>query len=156
MSKKVSEESVKRSVTTTAAKPWARSAKTSPAWVATWTCSAGSSPAASATSSRWTASVAQSRAVAGGGEHGAVGGQDRAAAQVGGHLGEERERRLGVGRCGGCGDGVGHLGEDTDRVPRPMVMDHHRRRLLVAAILFALSGYTGYTFTLLAVRRPRP
>ena len=78
MSKKVSEASAKRSVTATAAKPSWRSAKTSPAWVATWICSTGSSPAASATRSSADRLLGPGGGVAGGGEDGAVGGEDRA------------------------------------------------------------------------------
>ena len=73
MSKKSSEASAKRSVTATAARPAWRRAKTSPCSVAMWTCSTGSSPARSATSSSAAASSRQRFGLVAGGEHRAVG-----------------------------------------------------------------------------------
>ena len=83
MSKKSSEARAKRSVTATAARPAWRRAKTSPCSVAMWTCSTGSSPARSATSSSAAASSRQrsGRSLAASTAPSDV--EDRAAAQVG-------------------------------------------------------------------------
>ena len=131
MSKTISEARTKRSVTATAASPPWRRAKTSPCSVAMWTCSTGSPPARRRPRAAPPRVLAQRVAVAVGGEHLAAGAEDRAAAQVGRHLGQEGERPARAAspetRLGG--GAVGHLGENTGRAPRPSLLDHRRRRL---------------------------
>jgi hypothetical protein len=103
MSKKVSEASGKRSVTTTATRPWWRSALDR----------LGVGGVGDREQRRGV--LAPAPRLAAGGQHLAPGGEDRGPPQVRRHLGQEGQRRLRAVACGGLGgSGVGHLGEDTD------------------------------------------
>ena len=86
-------------------------------------------------------------------QHDAVRPEDRGAAQVGRHLGQKGEGALGGIAGNNARRGiVGHLGQNT------VLVSLARASWItvvvvcaIAAILFAISGYTGYTVTVIAV-----
>ncbi len=88
-----------------------------------------------------------------GSKNGAVRTEDRSAAQVRRHLGQVGERALGgIARYNPGRGIVGHLGQNTG--PVSLARASWITVVVIcaiAAILFAISGYTGYTVTVIAV-----
>ncbi len=90
---------------------------------------------------------------AAGGQDGATGAKDRGAAKVGRHLGQIGESALGGitgnNRCRGI---VGHLRENTGPVSLARASWITVVTICaIAVVLFAISGYTGYSITVGAV-----
>ena len=121
--------------------------------MATWTCSTGSPPARVGDLEQRRDVLAPALGPVAGGEHRAVGGEDRAAAQVGRHLGQEGQRRLAAARPGAAS--LVSASGISAKIPTVSLARASWITVVavcaIAAVLFAISGYTGYTITVVAV-----
>ena len=153
MSKNISEASVKRSATATVARPSWRTAKASPSSVATWAWLDRLAAGGVGGGEQRRAGLAPALRVAAGGEHRAVGVEDRAAAQVRRHLGQTGDGGLG---CRAARERARALTLAISANISTVSLARASWLTVVvvcaiAAVLLALSGYTGYRSSLGAV-----